>query len=218
MRGAPPPLGPDIRRWANQLLHYLRQTTSFLAYKGPDTSPHTDGALVWDDANSYPVVSLAGEWRQIVLADGYAILNQDADITAAAANTAYAIQYDTPTLADGITRHATFPTRIVFEEGGIYMLSFSVQVTSNTSSDVKFAFWPRINGTSIGGSTIYTTLHGSGHSTVVSRTSIFQMSPGDYLEVMWSVDNVSGFLDATAASGSIPASPSTTLSISRLRR
>jgi hypothetical protein len=35
-----------------------------------------DGVLLWDAANGYPVVSKDGVWRQITLADGYALLNK----------------------------------------------------------------------------------------------------------------------------------------------
>ena len=47
-------------------------------------------------------MSKGGEFRQILLADGYAILGQDADITAAAADTAYKVALDGIAL-DGIT-------------------------------------------------------------------------------------------------------------------
>jgi hypothetical protein len=161
-------------------------------------------------------VSKDGEWRQVVLADGYAFLGQDADITAAAVNTAYAITYDAPAMSSGITL-GTPASRITFAEGGTYILAFSAQVTSTSSSTVSFRFWPRINGTDVAGSTIVTNLHQNNATNVVSRTAIFSVSAGDYLEVMWAVDSTSGYLHATAATAYAPSAPSTSLSITRIR-
>jgi hypothetical protein len=161
-------------------------------------------------------VSKNGEWRQIVLADGYAFFGQDNDITAAATNTAYAITYDTPPMAGGVSLGAP-ASRIVFEEGGTYLLAFSAQITSTSSSTVAFRFWPRINGVDVPGSTMVASLHQNNSTIVISRTAIFQVSAGDYLEAMWATDSTSGFLQAAAATAYAPAAPSTSLSITRIR-
>ena len=211
-----PPIGPDLKVWGQNLTTYLRRNLDRIRFKRADDNISEDGILLWDEEYGYPVVSKGGEWRQIVLADGYAQFNQDADITAAAADTAYAIEFDAPPFADGISQ-GTPATRIVFEEAGIYSLGFTAQISSTSSSTVAFRFWPRINGTDITGSTIVAKLHQNDASTVVSRAALFTMSAGDYLEVMWATDSVSGFLKAEPATAYAPASPSTTLSVTRLR-
>lgn len=211
-----PPITADLKQWAENIRRYLGRALDQLAAKDASASAADDGVLLWDRENGYPVVSYDGEWRQLVLANGYAFLGQDADITAAAADTAYAITYDTPAMASGITL-GTPASRIVFAEGGTYLLAFSAQVTSTSSSTVEFRFWPRINGTDVTGSTIRANLHQNDASFVVSRSAIFQMSAGDYLEVMWAVDNTSGFLEASVATAYAPAAPSTSLSITRIR-
>lgn len=211
-----PPIGPDWRQWGRQLSLYLQRNLAKLSFKSVDDNPSEDGVLLWDRENGYPVVSKDGEFRQIVLADGYAFLGQDADITAAAVDTAYAITYDAPPMSSGISL-GTPASRIMFAEGGIYLLSFSAQITSTSSSTVAFRFWPRINGTDVAGSTIVASLHQNDATTVVSRSAIFQVSAGDYLEVMWAVDSTSGYLHATAATAYAPSAPSTSLSITRVR-
>jgi hypothetical protein len=211
-----PPIGDNVKAWGNNLTAYLRRQLPRLYFKTPDDNPSENGITLWDDVNGYPVVSKDGEFRQIVLADGYAFLGQDADITAAATNTAYAITYDTPPMANGITL-GTPASRIVFEEGGTYLLSFSAQITSTSSSTVAFRFWPRINGVDISGSTMVANLHQNDATTVISRTAVFQVSAGDYLEAMWATDSASGYLHATAATAYAPAAPSTSLSITRIR-
>lgn len=211
-----PPVTVDVRLWAENMRRYLGRALDQLGFKDASASASENGVLLWDNASGYPVVSKDGVWRQIVLADGYAFLGQDNDITAALANTAYAITYDTPPMASGISL-GTPASRIVFAEGGTYLLAFSAQITSTSSSTVEFRFWPRINGTDVAGSTIRANLHQNDASFVVSRSAIFQMSAGDYLEVMWATDSTSGYLQAAPATAYAPAAPSTSLSITRIR-
>lgn len=195
---------------------YLAKALDQLGFKDASASAAENGVLLWDNTNGYPVVSKDGVWRQIVLADGYAFLGQDNDVTAAAINTAYAVTYDTPAMASGISL-GTPASRIVFAEGGTYLLAFSAQIRSTSASTVDFYFWPRINGTNVAGSTIKASLHNNGATTVVSRSAIFQMNAGDYLEVMWAVDDIVGHLRAVPATAFAPATPSTSLSITRIR-
>jgi hypothetical protein len=212
-----PPIGLDLRGWAEEMRRFLGRTWDSLSFKAADAIPSSNGIILWDASGGYPVVSKNDEWRQIVLADGRAIFIQDVDITAAAANTAYAIEFDTPSLAVGITKSGTNPTRIVFAEGGLYRIAFTAQITSSSASAVEIRFWPRVNGTNVAGSTMVASLHNNGSTTVVSRDSIFQFSANDYLEVMWATDSTNGFLEAHAATAYAPASPSVTLSISRVQ-
>lgn len=213
----PPVIGEKWQIWAEDLRRYLGRVESQLSAKEASSSANENGVILWDRTNGYPVVSKSGVFRQIVLADGYAIFIQDASITAAAANTAYAIEFDTPSLASGITKSGTNPTRIVFSEGGLYRISFTAQITSSSASTVELRFWPRVNGTNVAGSTMVASLHSNGSTSVICRDSIFQFAANDYLEAMWATDGTSGFLEAHAATAYAPASPSVTLSISRVQ-
>ena len=209
-----PPLSPDIRQWAENLRRYLGRALNQLDARDASSSASENGVLLWDNALGYPVVSKDGEWRQIVLEDGQYAGGITTDQTAASINTAYALTY-TSSAADGIT-NGTPASRIVFEEAGEYMISFSAQISSTSSSTVNFWFWPRVNGTDVAGSTMKNALHQNGATLVVSRSVIFNFSAGDYLEAMWAVDSTSGFLDATAATAFAPAAPASTIAITRL--
>lgn len=209
-----PPLGPDLRQWGRQLSTYLQRNLAKLGQKTADDNPSEDGVILWDRENKYPVVSKDGEFVQIVLEDGQYSGGVTADQTAALTNTAYALTY-TASIADGIT-NGTPASRIVFEEAGQYMISFSAQIASTSSSTVNFWFWPRINGTDVAGSTMKNALHQNNAVLVVSRSAIFDVNAGDYLEAVWAVDNTSGFLDATAATAFAPAAPASTIAITRL--
>lgn len=198
--------------FARQFLSPLQLVT-----KTADASAASDGVLAWDAVNGYPVVSKDDEWRQLVIANGYGQFVRLTDVLAPAIDTAYSITYDDPAFAEGVSKDATNPERIVFEEGGIYLLAFTAQITSTSSSTVSFRFWPRINGVDVVGSTILSKLHQNDASTVVSRSAMFGMNAGDYLEVMWAVNSTSGSLSAAAATSYAPGAPSTTLSVTRIR-
>lgn len=212
----PPPVTADLQIWAQNVVSYLRRTAARLQFKSATSSAVDDGSIMWDPVGGYPVVSKSGVWRQIVLADGYAIFGQDADVTAAAADTAYKVALDS-IAAQGITLTGTPATDITFVEGGLYEIAFTAQIASTSSSTVNFRFWPRVNTVDVTGSTIVASLHNNGATITVSRTAIFSFAAGDVLNVMWATDSTSGSLKAHAATSYAPAAPSVTVAITRVQ-
>lgn len=211
---APEPYGEDWKTWGRRLMQHLAQVRSALVQQTGGESAAEDGTLMWDRVNQYPVVSKNGEWRQIVLEDGQYSGGIAADQTAALANTAYPLTYTAGT-SDGII-NGTPASRLVFEEAGQYMISFSAQISSTSGSTVNFWLWPRINGVDVAGASMKSALHQNHAVLVIGRSSIFDLSAGDYLEAMWAVDSTSGFLHSTAATAFAPAAPSSTIAITRL--
>jgi len=211
---APEPQGDDWKTWARRLMLFLGQTRSPLVQQTGGESAAEDGVLMWDRENKYPVVSKNGAWVQVVLEDGRYLGAVTTDQTAASANTAYVLTY-TSSISNGIS-NGTPASRIVFDEAGEYIISFSAQISAGSSSSVDFYFWPKVNGVDVGGSTMVNTLKNNGSRLVVSRSSIFQVNAGDYLEAYWAVSDTNGFLDATSATAFCPAAPASTISITRL--
>ena len=212
----PPIIGDRWQVWAEDMRRYLAKAQSQLSALESTSSANEDGIILWDRVNGYPVVSKNGEWRQIVLADGYAIFGQDVDVTAAVINTAYKIALDNIS-SQGITLTGSPLTDITFVEGGLYEIAFTAQISSTSASQVDFRFWPRVNNNDVAGSTIVASLHNNGATTVVSRTAIFNFNAGDVLNAMWATDSTNGLLKAHAATAYAPASPSVTLMITRVQ-
>jgi len=210
----PEPRGEDWKTWGRRMMQFMSQTRSALVQQTGGENAADDGTIMWDRGGKYPVVSEGGEWRQIVLEGGHANFIITADVTPSQANTAYKLTYDSPSGNSKITRGSP-TTRIVFEEAGEYILSFSAQISSTSASTVHFYFWPSINGTAVANGAMTTALHQNNATLVVSRTQIFTLSAGDYVEVNYLIDNTSGFLNYTAASSPKPALPASTLSITR---
>jgi len=212
VRRPPSPTAGALDRWAQRLVNYMLSVADKLRYKIAGDNPSEDGILLWDEVNGYPVVSKGGVFRQIVLKDGEAALGVSTTQTAASADTAYALTY-AGTSDDSISLSGS---QITFEEGGSYLVSFSAQITSSSSSTVDFYFWPRVNGVDITGSTMKNSLHQSSSNLVVSRAAIISVSAGDYLEAMWATSSTSGSLTANAATAFCPATPASTLAITRI--
>jgi hypothetical protein len=209
-----PPITLDIKQWAENMRRYLGRALDQLGFKETYSSASENGVMLWDNVSGYPVVSKNGEWRQVVLEDGQYSGSITTTQTAVAINTPYALTY-TPGVTDGIV-NGTPASRIVFEEAGQYMVSFSAQIASSSSSTVNFWFWPRVNGVDVAGASMKNALHQNNAVLVVSRSAIFDFAAGDYLEAMWAVDTVTGTLKPTAATAFAPAAPSSTIAITRL--
>ena len=216
-----PPYTNDPKTWAENIRRYLARTLDQLGSRELYTTAAENGVLLWDRENKYPVVSLDGEWRQLVIANGFAFLTQDADITAAASNTATPIVFDAPAAgyADGITLGASpNQSRIIFEEGGLYYLTFTAQVYSTSGSKVDFWFWPRLNGVDVPAGAARASLHNNTQTKPVTKGAIFSVNAGDYLEAYWATDDHTvASLEAFAATAFAPATPSVSLSITRIR-
>jgi hypothetical protein len=213
----PAPLGPNWSSWGERLNQYLARNLSKLNQLRGGESAADDGYLAWDREGQYPVVSKNGEWRQIVLADGNGFLYNNSDIIAAASNTAYAINFTIGT-GSGLTI-GTSPnqSRIYFDEGGVYYLTFTAQIYSTNSSAQTFYFWPRINGTDVPLGATRAVLSANGETQPVTKGAVFEVNTGDYLEAMWATsDHTKGSLEAFAATAFSPADPSVTLSIVRI--
>lgn len=211
-----PPYTPDIQAWAENIRRFLGKALNQLDAKDQYSSAAEDGVILYDRVNDYPVVSRNGEFRQILLEGGHVKLIRTTAQTAASANTAYSITYEAPTNNYKIDRDATNNERIVFEETGEYLLSFTAEITSSSASDVKFYFWPAKNGTNINNLTMVKSIHNNGGTMLASRVFLLEFVANDYIEMKWAVDSTNGSLGATAATSFSPASPSSTLAITRI--
>lgn len=211
---APEPKGNDWQAWGRRLMLFLGQTRSALVQQTGDETAAEDGIMMWDRENLYPVVSKNGAWVQVVLEDGHYDGTVSTNQTAASINTAYSLTF-TQDLAKGIT-NGTPASRLIVDEAGQYSVTYSMQMASTSAATVTMWFWTRINGTDISKSAMENTLHQNGSTLVVTKSAILQLSAGDYIEIMWATDSISGYLEAVAATSFAPATPSATISMVRL--
>ena len=180
-----PPITQNLSQWGENLRRYLASALNQLDAKDASSVAAEDGVILYDRQNDYPVVSRNNEFRQIVLEGGHAKFMRTTAQTAASADTAYSITYDAPINKFKIDRDASNNERIVFEEAGEYLLSFTAEITSSSGSDVKFYFWPAKNGTNIDNMTMIKTIHNNGGTMLASRAFLLELAANDYICLLY---------------------------------
>jgi len=131
---------------------------------------------------------------------------------AAAVNTPQAVTFNTTQISRGVAIGS--PTsRIVVTKQGVYDFQFSLQVDKSTGGKASIWIWPRINGVDIAASASQVTIKDNDSETVPAWNFLLPLSPGDYFELMWEVDDTSVLLAAFPATGTRPLVPSAILTV-----
>lgn len=214
----PPPLGPNWNTWGERLNAFLTKTRDKLRQLTTGESASEDGILMWDRSGEHVVVSLDGVFEPLSYGNNdYAAFYTTATHSAASADTAYAITWENTALSVGIAVDGTHTSRLNFTHKGTFQIDFSCELLSSNSSAKSIYIWPRVNGTDIPFSTIVTSIDTNGSRLVTSRSGIFEVDAGDYLEAMFAVTDTALTIDGSAATAFAPASPSATITVAELR-
>lgn len=126
--------------------------------------------------------------------------------TALAINTAYAMKLNTVAESNQIS--VLNNTRITFKNRGTYNIQFSAQFTQSSGSDHFVWIWLRKNGTNVPYSTSKISVKGSKSELVAAWNFIVSVLAGDYVEIMWAVEDTAVSILAEAATAFAPAIPS----------
>lgn len=105
-------------------------------------------------------------------------------------------------------------TQIEVTESGVYNVQFSAQLRNGAGASVV-DIWFRLNGGNIANSNTSVSLQ-SNTNEVASWNYFIDLNPGDIFQIMWTHDNAA-FLSAAAAAAPHPATPSTILTVNRVR-
>jgi len=146
-----------------------------------------------------------GAWRD--LSDQTALLN-----------TATVMEFDTEVIASGI--EMVDSKKITFTRGGKFNFTLTAQIQNSDNQIHNFYLWGRLNGIDIPGTMTRASVPeshgGNAGSIVLERTYFAPINAGDYIEVMWLVDDVGITLQYSAAQSGppvLPSSPSVALSV-----
>jgi len=132
--------------------------------------------------------------------------------TAAVANTAYPITFNTTDLSRGVYRGS--PTsRIVVDREGVYDFQFSAQLDNTSGGNHLIFIWCRKNGVDVAQSASQVALKGTDGELVAAWNFVLQMKALDYFELVWSVNNTAVQILAQAAAAPVPAIPSVLLTV-----
>jgi hypothetical protein len=132
--------------------------------------------------------------------------------TAAVINTAYAMTFNTTDLSFGVTVGS--PTsRIYIDRPNVYNVQFSAQVDKTAGGVGLVWIWLRKNGVNVPDSSGQIRIQGNNAEVVVGWNYIIELNSGDYIELMWEVDDTSVILLADPASAVHPSVPSIILTV-----
>lgn len=146
-------------------------------------------------------------WPNYAEASGYyGSFYSNVTQTAALTSTPYAMTFNNTAGANqvGIVDNS----KITFKNRGIYNIQFSAQIDQSVGTEHFLWIWFRRNGVNIPDSTSKISIQGSKSELVPAWNFIVNVLGGDYVQIMWAVENVSTVLLAEPATGFCPAIPS----------
>lgn len=127
-------------------------------------------------------------------------------------NTATAITFNTTDISQGVFIGS--PTsRIVVDSEGLYNFAISFQIDKTSGGTAQFFIFFRVNGVDVPDSAGLIRIQGN-NAEIFSAYNIFlQLKANDFVEVMFSVDDLSAELHAIAALAPVPSIPSIILTV-----
>jgi hypothetical protein len=133
--------------------------------------------------------------------------------TAAVINTAKAITFNTTDLSSGV--YLGSPTsRVYVDTEGIYNFDTSFQLDKTAGGTGIFDFWFRLNGVDVPDSASRIRIQGNNAEIFSSLNYFFELKANDYVELMFSVDDLSVEITAFPAAAPHPGIPSIILTVS----
>jgi hypothetical protein len=174
----------------------------------PPAASESDIAVIQSQLQALSLSPPPREYR----APRYGSFYDTTDQTAAPANTAYAMTFNTTDLSFGVTRGS--PTsRIFVDRPNVYNIQFSAQFINTGGGAHRVWIWFRKNGTDVPESATTIRIQGNNSEAVAAWNYLLQMNAGDYFELMWEVDDIDVELHADPATGVHPAIPSVILTV-----
>ena len=145
----------------------------------------------------------------------YGAFQDDTDQSATTISAAYAMKYSTTDFENGV--YVSNNSRINVRNEGLYDLQFSAQFKNTTNDGQDVDVWFRKNGNDISSSN--SKFHiparkssGDPSHMIAALNFYFDLSAGDYVEIVWRTTDIGVTLEyfaAVSAGGTTPAIPAT---------
>jgi hypothetical protein len=132
--------------------------------------------------------------------------------TAATINTATAITFNATDLSHGVYLGSP-ASRIYVDSEGIYNFDTSFQLDKTSGGTAIFDFWFRLNGVDVTNSGSRIRIQNNNAEIFSSLNYFFKLKAGDYVELMFSVTDVSVELKTFPAAAPHPGIPSIILTV-----
>ena len=112
------------------------------------------------------------------------------------------------------TINATKASRVQVTAAGVYNVQFSAQLDKTAGGTGLTYIWLRKNGVDVPDSAGQTRIQGNNAELLAAWNWLINLAANDYIELMWSGDDTSIILLATAAAAPVPGIPSVILTVS----
>jgi hypothetical protein len=133
--------------------------------------------------------------------------------TATVVNTAKAVTFNNTDLSRGVYL-GTPTSRVYVDTPGIYNFDTSFQIDKTSGGVGLFFLWFRLNGVDVPDSASQIRIQGNDAEIFASLNYFFDLNAGDYIELVFSVDDLSVELLAETATSPHPGIPSIILTVS----
>jgi hypothetical protein len=133
--------------------------------------------------------------------------------TATTINTAKAVTFNNTDLTNGVYL-GTPTSRVYVDTPGIYNFDTSFQLDKTAGGVGLFYLWFRLNGVDVPDSASQIRIQGNNAEIFSSLNYFFDLNAGDYVEIMYSVNDLTVEILAEAASAPHPGIPSIILTVS----
>jgi hypothetical protein len=137
----------------------------------------------------------------------YGAFASTTDHVAVAINTPTAVTFNATDISNGVVI-GTPASRLVVPQSGLFTVNANFQLSSNSASAKTMRYWFRKNGVDLPNSALLVTSDINNGYSFAGHSYTVSMQAGDYVEVLFAVDDVALFLRAAPATGYAPASPS----------
>jgi hypothetical protein len=128
-------------------------------------------------------------------------------------NTATAITFNNTDLSNGVFIGSP-ASRIVVDSEGIYNFDTSFQLDKTSGGVENFFIWFRLNGVDVPDSASQIRIQGNNAEIFSSLNYFFDLKANDYVELMFSVSDLSVELKSFVAVPPVPSIPSIILTVS----
>jgi len=186
----------------------LQSLVQLLAY-APEAPTQSDIVALQDQITALQQQPPPKEFRTPRFGSFYDTTTQ----TAAAINTAYAMTINTTDLSQGVYIGSP-ASRIYVDRPNVYNVQFSAQLDKTTGGTGLVWIWLRKNGVDVPDSTGFVRLQGNNAELLAAWNYLVQLNAGDYIELMWEVDDTSVQILYEAATAVHPATPSVIVTVS----
>ena len=149
----------------------------------------------------------------------YGQFTHNSTVTPAAANTAYALAWDTAVISEGVSLTGSPTTRLTVAHSGLYNFAARIQFSASNSNIKSGWMWLKKNGTTnIASSTAVGSLKDSGGYTVLAINDFVSLAVNDYVELFYAVDDTGLKPTNVAATAFAPASPTAHVAVTQVQQ